>query len=32
MCRGRIAGELQAEEATQERVMALATGGGEEAA
>ncbi len=28
LCRGRIAGELDAREATQERVMALATGGG----
>jgi ribose transport system ATP-binding protein len=30
--RGRIAGELAAEDATQERVMTLATGGGREAA
>jgi ribose transport system ATP-binding protein len=32
LCRGRIAGELAAEDATQERVMTLATGGGREAA
>ncbi len=32
LCRGRVAGTLAASEATQERVMSLATGGGREAA
>jgi len=32
LCRGRVAGKLAAAEATQERVMTLATGGGREAA
>jgi len=32
LCRGRVAGRLAAAEATQERVMTLATGGGREAA
>jgi ribose transport system ATP-binding protein len=32
LCRGRVAGRLSAAEATQERVMTLATGGGREAA